>query len=817
MSPLRGIVRIYITFVLLLGGLAAAQGLPQFDWRNTSRFFLYLGMAMVSSVFKVRLPGVTGTMSVYFVFVLMSVTQLSLGETVVISICATVMQCFWQARRRPRLVQIGFNVSCMAVAASAAHFLYHAPLLRAWQLESAIRMGMAAVAFFFLNTGLVATVIGLDEKKSIWATWRGSYFWCFPYYLLGASIADLFSAVSGWLGWQTSLMVVPVVYLVYRTYHLYVGRLETEKDHAEQMASLHMRTIEALALAIDAKDQTTHEHLQRVQVYALEMAKVMKLSRNETEALQAASVLHDIGKLAVPEHIISKPGKLTPAEFEKMKIHPVVGAEILERVQFPYPVAPVVAAHHEKWDGSGYPNGLRGDEIPIGARILSVVDCLDALASDRQYRRAMPLDAAMEKVRSMSGTAFDPRLVDVLEANYRNWEKMARSGPRMTELAKLSTDIKVERGAAPDAGFEESAEPALALGPAAAAAQALDEQSAIAAALEVAQTIFELTQELGLTLTPSEVLSMLAFRLRDIVRYDGMAIYLLRNQALVPEFVTGEDSALFSSLKIPFGQGLSGWVAENRRPVMNGNPSVEPGYLNDPTRFSKLHSAMGVPLESGDGVMGVITLYRSDRDAFSRAELRVLMAVRSKLSMTLTSALRTDSVERANVDSLTGLPGIGPLFRYLEGQLVWARAASSEVSLLVCDLDGLRQINDSQGRRAGDEWISGVAERLRESCGSSGFAARLGGDEFAIVCPGESEAATLAQLGEIQGLSIGCVRFPGDGADAETLLAEADRRMRRNKRERAGGPESLAALASQVGDLTPRRSGASAAQSQRRV
>src|SRR3989440_6539273 len=128
----------------------------------------------------------------------------------------------------------------------------------------------------------------------------------------------------------------------------------------------------------------------------------MKVGHEEMEALQAASLLHDIGKLAVPEHIISKPGRLTPEEFEKMKIHPVVGAEILERVQFPYPVVPIVRAHHEKWDGTGYPSGLAGEAIPIGARILSAVDCLDALASDRQYRRALPLDQAMSGVAKVS-------------------------------------------------------------------------------------------------------------------------------------------------------------------------------------------------------------------------------------------------------------------------------------------------------------------------------------------------------------------------------------------------------------------------------
>src|SRR5207247_111146 len=191
-------------------------------------------------------------------------------------------------------------------------------------------------------------------------------------------------------GWQTSLLLLPILYVIYRSHSSYVKRLEEEKkrveeqrNHAEEVAALHRRTIQALALAIEAKDQTTYDHLERVEVYALAVGKELGLCDSELEALRASALLHDIGKLAVPGYIISKPGKLTPEEFEKMKVHPVVGAEILEQVDFPYPVVPIVRAHHEKWDGSGYPSGLKGEAIPIGARILSAVDCPDALASDR--------------------------------------------------------------------------------------------------------------------------------------------------------------------------------------------------------------------------------------------------------------------------------------------------------------------------------------------------------------------------------------------------------------------------------------------------
>ena len=205
----------------------------------------------------------------------------------------------------------------------------------------------------------MSTIIGLTEDKPVQKVWKDSYLWSFPYYMVGAAAAGLVNFLNRHVGWQSSLLVLPPIYLMYRSYRLYLGKLETEKKHAEQVSHLHLRTIEALALAIEAKDETTGEHLQRVRVYAMELAKELGLSEDEKEALQAASVLHDIGKLAVPEHIISKPGKLTPEEFEKMKIHPIVGAEILEQVRFPYPVVPIVRAHHEKWDGADIPTGWR--------------------------------------------------------------------------------------------------------------------------------------------------------------------------------------------------------------------------------------------------------------------------------------------------------------------------------------------------------------------------------------------------------------------------------------------------------------------------
>ena len=220
-----------------------------------------------------------------------------------------------------------------------------------------------------------------------------------------------------------------------------VFRLKEAKKHAEEIAALHLRTLEALALAIEAKDETTHDHLQRMPSMAVAVAEQLGLSEKEMEALRAAALLHDIGKLAVPEHILNKPGKLTPEEFERIKVHPIVGAEILERVQFPYAVVPIVRSHHEKWNGSGYPDGLKGEEIPIGARILAVVDCLDALTSDRQYRPALPLSEAMAVLQGRAARRYDPRVVEVVSRLHLNIEsngERTSAEPRRKEAFEIS-------------------------------------------------------------------------------------------------------------------------------------------------------------------------------------------------------------------------------------------------------------------------------------------------------------------------------------------------------------------------------------------
>lgn len=385
--------QMYIAGVIACG--VAALVFAFLGWRSEDplKFICYIGIAVAASTMKVRLPGMESTLSVHFLFVLLGIMELSLAETLIIGAAGILTQCLWKTKQKPAPVQIIFNISSNCIAIFCTYFAYRwSSLLLQHSLP--LELFVVGLIYFAMNTILVAVVIALCARLSLRQIWSETYFWSLPFYLVGAAFVGLVHFSMRFIGWESALLVMPVMFWIYRSYQLYLGRLEdekrrveieerqvqAEKRHVEEVCALHLRTIEGLALAIDAKDHTTHSHLNRVRTYAVEIARHMGLNEAELDALRAAALLHDIGKLAVPDHIINKPGRLTPEEFEKMKIHPVVGAEILEKVAFPYPVAPIVRAHHERWNGEGYPDGLRGEEIPIGARILAAVDCLDALA-----------------------------------------------------------------------------------------------------------------------------------------------------------------------------------------------------------------------------------------------------------------------------------------------------------------------------------------------------------------------------------------------------------------------------------------------------
>lgn len=801
--PVRA--KIYAYLSIAIGLVALALALSQWQSQDVLKFVFYLFFVALSSQMKVRMPGVNGTMSVNFLFTLLAVTSLDPAQSVLVAITGALTQLLWKSKSKLKRIHVMFNASSSAISCGLAYLVFHSTALRSLNSTFTLMVFWTSVTFFIFNTTMVAIVAAMSIEKPIWKFWKDNYFWTAPQYLFGALLTWLVHVIENAAGWEISVLVLPVLFLVERSYRLYLGRLEQEQTHVTQMADLHLRTIKSLALAINAKDVTTHGHLRRVQVFTEEIGKELNVGEDIMQALQAAALLHDIGKLAVPEYIISKPGKLTLEEFEKMKIHPVVGAEILESVKFPYPVVPIVRHHHEKWDGTGYPDGIKGEEIPIGARILTAVDCLDAMASDRQYRRAIPLDEAMEIIVSESGKMFDPKVVEVLRRRYKQLEALSAE-TSITENQQ-SIEVKVEKSVAPATGLESNevlalVEPKQEKG---------DFISSIAAARQEIQTLFEVTTDLGNSLSLDDTFSLLATRIKTVVPHDCIAFYLTNNDRLMPQFVQGLDSKLFASLEIPVGQGLSGWVVENHRPIINGNPSVEPGYLNDSKKFSTLRAALSIPLHGMNQVIGVMSLYHTENDAFSRDHLRILLAIGSKCGIAIENSLKFKFEQKtASTDSLTGLPNARSLFLHLDSELHRAESAGESLTVLVLDLDGFKGVNDRFGHLEGNKLLQMIAQGLKIHLRPNDYVARMGGDEFVILLPNVPASVVqtrIDQLGEMvveQGriltgeevvaLSVGQSTYPADGSNAEEVLADADRRMYAMKETHHKMSKSLVAL-----------------------
>jgi len=790
-------------FIVITAGTGAAVLCASWaHWHSGDllKFACYLVIAVLASTMKVKLPGMDSTMSVNFLFVFLGVLELSLAETLAIGCIATLVQSLWKSKNRPDPVKIIFNLlSLTSNTIFLTYWAYHS-LAKPFENSVPLLLLVAALTYFLCNSLPLATVIALVERHPLRGMWKETYFWSLPYNLAGAAVVGVIHVCNGYFGWQNALLILPIMYGIHRSFQLYLDRLDdqkkrveiearqvvAEKRHVEEVCALHLRTIEGLALAIDAKDHTTHEHLHRVRTYAVEIARELGLGEQDTDALRAAALLHDIGKLAVPDHIINKPGRLTPEEFEKMKIHPVVGADILERVAFPYPVAPIVRAHHEKWNGAGYPDGLKGEEIPIGARILAAVDCLDALASDRQYRKALPLDEAMRHVAAESGTSFDPQVVEMLQRRYLELEICAVRGLEDARIDAQSFTYKVERGDQPATGFE--ADLSIRRG-----SQA-DFLSSIASARHEAHTLFELSQDLGNSLSLDETLSLVAMRLRKLVPYDSIVVFIRKGDLLTPEFVSGDNYRSLSTLSIPVGSGLCGWVAQNAKPIVNGNPAVEAGFAHDARKTTELRSALAVPLEGLTGLVGVLALYQAEADAFTSDHLRVLQVITSKVALFIENALKYRQAESsATSDYLTGLPNARALSMHLDHELARCKREHSTVTVMVCDLDGFKVINDRYGHLAGDKVLKLFASMMQEVCRGYDYAARMGGDEFVIVAPNmpaeavHERARLLSALAQQAGrevcgkdlisLSLGAAFCPQDGVETEKLLTEADRKM----------------------------------------
>jgi putative nucleotidyltransferase with HDIG domain len=661
-SELPASTRAYIAVVVAAGSVMVAQSIAQLYLHNTDWTWTILALlTLVSGSATVNLPSLPATVSVSETFVFTCVLLFGPhAGTLTVALDALVIS-FWSYRKGHPFYKIIFNVCAVSLTLwFASHIFYalspYGPLY--YEADKNIPVQRIlwpllafTVAYYAINTWLITFAIALERRASPVKIWRQNFIWIALNYFGGASVAALLVNYSRDLDFTYLLMIVPLLVVLYFTFSTSMGRVEDQNRHLKELNTLYMSTIETLAMAIDAKDQITHGHIRRVQLYAVGLAKSMGVTDvDQIRAIEAAALLHDMGKLAVPEYILNKPGPLTPAEFEKMKLHASVGADILSAIDFPYPVVPIVRHHHENWDGTGYPDGLSASDIPIGARILSVVDCFDALTSDRPYRPRLSDKEALKILHDRRGAMYDPIVVDVFVRVYSTIAPEASSNPPLSSLRAITEAA----GSAPAivesrvARFEE-----------------------IAASSDEMLTLFDLAKTLTPSMGVQDGAELIAKHLRRLVPSSACVFYLYDTESdeLVATHASGEHAAHIKGLRVPRGQRLSGWVAANRQTIRNSDPVLDLGE-SARAMTPRPRSCLATPMLAGKTLVGVLSLYSSNKDAYSEDHQRIIEVVARQVSAAL---LEAQSAEKARAISLkdetTGLPNRRHLVEFMQAQL----------------------------------------------------------------------------------------------------------------------------------------------------
>jgi diguanylate cyclase (GGDEF)-like protein/putative nucleotidyltransferase with HDIG domain len=807
MRALPVAARIYVSAVILIGAALVVWLGPRATFDRPWLFASLLLLSAATSAFKVSLPLAKSgsTMSVSYAVDFAALLLLGPHETMLVAVTSAWSQCTFRMKVRNPVYRTLFSMACLAIAVQAAGLGYTSaggvPGVLQHSLSGLARVLVsAATVYFVFNTCIIAIAIALSTRQPFVSVWNQNFLWSAPSYFVGAIAA----AAAAWAidtsgMWVGVLSAGPLI-LTYRSYKVYLGRIDDERRHVEEMADLHLATIEALALAIDAKDQTAQSHIRRVQVYATGLARGLGMSDNEIQGVKTAALLHDIGKLAVPEHILSKPGPLTQEEFQKIRIHPQVGAEIISAVPFPYPVAPLILSHHERWDGKGYPQGLKGEEIPVGARILSVVDYFDALTSDRPYHKSMTHEAAVALLQQEAGRALDPHVVQLF---VEKLPEMAREAETLESAParRLSLEPTSDLGR-PAVGFQ----------PESAKSSTVFED--IALAHREIYALYEIAQTMGTSLGVADTMALISSKLSNLVPFSSCALFLYdeEGETLRCRFATGVEADVISDITVRGGQGLTGWVARNRRPLVNARPSADFEAAGISSRTTSLRSALVAPLVFSDRFIGTLAVYHEQADFYTDDHRRLLDRVSEQASAVIHNSIVFEQTQEDSLtDPLTGLPNTRFMFMHLTRELARAERLKAEVALLVMDLDNFKEINDNHGHHVGDRALAEVAQVLKMAIRPYDICVRYAGDEFIVVLSGCGAEEAERKRQELQqavddclfearpgrrlplAISVGAAIYPQDGETYESLLATADSRMYRDKSRRKRRAEAHAA------------------------
>jgi diguanylate cyclase (GGDEF)-like protein/putative nucleotidyltransferase with HDIG domain len=756
------------------------------DWVEAAMLAI---LACATSQLKLKLPGARQLVSLAILPIAAAI--MSQPAITVFAVAGAALLFDWLLERREenkgtRTLQ---DLAGAAIAAAAACPVYRIAL-DAFSLAPVLALGFAVGVYFAAASSVNAILFGLENKVSPWAAWKSHHFWSVPVYATAPIVVVAAHSVlrpSSWVEVTAWLLVVGITGIYLKAY---LARLSESERQAEALDKTQQRAIETLAEAIDTKDGTAAGHLQRVKRHVRLLAKALECQESDIRTLELAAVLHDVGKVRVPDYILRKPSRLTQHEFSAIASHAMIGAEIISRAKLPQPVEEIVLSHHEHWDGTGYPRGLKGEDIPLLARILTVVDCFNALLADRPYREAMTVDEAVEVLREERGKIFDPRVIDAFLVTLPGLRQELRR--ELEAERRLATEQQAAIEASPAGLIEESAGAEHSIQP-----QLLQRLAQVPDQLVA---FYDILTNLGADLNFDKSVKECLQTLRRTIPYDKAGIFVLENGQYVLLQAEGLPDHCLSRMALPAEQGVVAHAAATRLPVVADAPPTEAADGRVPRYLDDLLSTVAAPLVLDDRVVGVLVLGSTEAGTFTEQHGEFLSLITPKLASTVMSSRDLQKVyQEAETDETTSLPNARAAFRKLESELKRAERENQTVAVLYMDLDGLKPVNDSYGHSAGDKLLLDIGRNLKAHLRSYDFLGRVGGDEFLAIVPGIAKDGLDAKVLAIKKtlaakpimvtegvylrpkISVGAALFPVDATESEELIYLADRRMYRDK------------------------------------
>lgn len=791
LTSLNTKTKIFLGFLLVLSITALVLGVRGCLSYTPSQF-LILSVTLVTSIivsqYELRISQAKATLSVKEAVVFWAIIWLGVPGGILVSACAAIASYPLFAKDKKRWVTFVFsNIISTFVSATVFYEVLNRfagmkgstlsvnmvePM---WLIGSVLMMGALHI---LLHMSLTSTFLKLDREHLLSNSFKEIFVSSSISYVWGVILTFIADIVFLNFGPGFGLFIVTNIVIAHAAYRLHVNKLAQKTREITEASRIHLATVDALATAIDARDQVGIGHVRRTQIYAIGIGEILGLPDTDIQALSTGALLHDIGKLGVPDHILNKPGRLTPAEMEKMKIHATIGASILDKVDFPYPVVSAVRHHHESWDGTGYPDGLKKEDIPLTARILAVADAYDTLRGARPYREAVSRDEARRFLLNGSGTQFDPKIIDVFLRNLRQFE-----GEVDAEGLAYALDSSNEILDSLNLNHSNDSKPGYV------------EQ--IKRANREVFALYELARVFSSSLNVDDTLKLFVQKIAELMPFDSCVVYLLdkSQEFATARYAEGKNSTNLKGKRIKAGEGATGYVLKKRQAVYNINPALDFSFTQ--LDFIQDYTAMAsLPLIADEVMLGAVSLYSCSLENYVEEHMRLLETVSRIAADAISKALHFKETEtNALTDPMTQLPNARSLHLHFENEASRARRSNEEFQLLMLDLDGFKKVNDTFGHAIGDQLLREIAAVMREQLREYDFLARYAGDEFVAIIPETSNADIQDLCQRIEsavsgfglpigdgrfakvGISIGAACYPRHGESLDQIIIAADQAM----------------------------------------